>query len=47
MEIVSLKYDYCFKEWMSNETVRRYFISDVLNIAVGDIKSVRLANTFL
>lgn len=47
MEIVSLKYDYCFKEWMSNETVRRYFISDVLNIAVEDIKSVRLANTFL
>ncbi|MGN0291181.1 MAG: Rpn family recombination-promoting nuclease/putative transposase, partial [Lachnospiraceae bacterium] len=47
MEIVSLKCDYCFKEWFSNETVRKYFISDVLDIPVESIRSVRLANTFL
>ena len=47
MDIISLKCDYCFKEWLSNETVRRYFISDVLDIPVEDIKSVRFSNTFL
>ena len=47
MEIVSLKCDYCFKEWISNETIRRYFISDVLDIPVEEIRTVRLGNTFL
>lgn len=47
MDIISLKCDYCFKEWFSNETIRRYFISDVLDIPIEDIKSVRLSNTFL
>lgn len=47
MEIISLKCDYCFKEWFSNETVRKYFISDVLDIPVENIRSVKLANTFL
>ena len=47
MEIVSLKCDYCFKEWFSNETIRKYFISDVLDIPVENIRSVRLANPFL
>ena len=47
MSIVSLKWDYSFKELMSNEEVRRYFISDVLGIPVEQIKSVRLSNPFL
>lgn len=47
MEIVSLKCDYCFKEWFSNETIRKYFISDVLDIPVENIRSVRIANPFL
>lgn len=47
MDIISLKCDYCFKEWFSNETIRRYFISDVLDIPIEDIRSVRLSNTFL
>lgn len=47
MEIISLKCDYCFKEWLANETIRRYFISDVLDIPVEDIRSVKLGNTFL
>lgn len=46
MEIVSLKCDYCFKEWFSNETIRKYFISDVLDIPVENIRSVRIANPF-
>lgn len=47
MEIISLKCDYCFKEWLANETIRRYFISDVLDIPVEEIRSVQLGNTFL
>ncbi|MCM1057771.1 MAG: Rpn family recombination-promoting nuclease/putative transposase [Firmicutes bacterium] len=47
MEIVSLKYDFSFKQLMLNEEVRKYFISDVLGIPAGEIRSVRLANPFL
>lgn len=47
MGIVSLKYDFSFKHLMSNEEVRKYFISDVLEIPVEKIKSVRLSSPFL
>ncbi len=47
MGIVSLKYDYIFKYLMTNEKVRKHFLSDVLDIPLEKIKSVRLANTFL
>lgn len=47
MGIVSLKYDFSFKQIMLNEEVRKYFISDVLEIPAGEIRSVRLANSFL
>lgn len=47
MKIVSLKEDECFKRLFQNETVRKYFISDVLGIAVEKIKNVRLMNTEL
>ncbi len=45
--IVSLKYDFSFKHLFMNEEVRRYFISDALGIPAEEIRSVRLANTFL
>lgn len=41
------KSDVAFKELMRNEKVRRYFISDVLEIPLKEIKEVRLENTFL
>lgn len=41
------KSDVAFKELMRNEEVRRYFISDVLDIPLKKIESVRLENTFL
>ncbi|MCI9142852.1 MAG: Rpn family recombination-promoting nuclease/putative transposase [Lachnospiraceae bacterium] len=47
MSIVSLKYDYLFKYLMQNPLVRKHFVSDVLDIPVEEIKSVRLANPFL
>lgn len=47
MKIVPLKYDFCIKEIMVNEIVRKHFISDVLNIPLEDIKDVRMVNTFL
>lgn len=47
MKIVPLKYDFCIKEIMDNEIVRKHFISDVLNIPLEDIKDVRMVNTFL
>ena len=46
-QIISLKYDFSFKYLFLNETVRWHFISDVLRIPLEDIRSVRLANTFL
>lgn len=47
MKLISLKYDFCIKEVMENEVVRRYFISDVLHIPLRDIESVRIINPFL
>ena len=47
MDIVSLKNDFSFKYLMLNEKVRKHFIADVLEIPVEEIRSVRLANTFL
>lgn len=47
MKLISLEYDFCIKEVMENEVVRRYFISDVLHIPLRDIKSVRIINPFL
>ena len=47
MKITSLKYDFCIKEIMENEIVRKHFIIDVLGIPLADIKSVRMMNTFL
>ena len=46
-KIISLKYDYSFKYLFLNETVRRYFIRDILGIPLEEIHSIRLANTFL
>ena len=34
MRIVSLKEDYAFKEFMSNEIVRNYFLSATLGVPV-------------
>lgn len=47
MKIIPLKYDFCIKEIMENKTVRKYFISDVLEIPLKDIKSVRIISPFL
>ena len=47
MDIISPKMDFCAKELFANETIRKYFISDVTGIRVEDIKSVRLCNPFL
>lgn len=46
-DIVSLKHDFSFKHVFLNEEIRRYFISDALGIPAEEIRSVRLANTFL
>lgn len=46
-KIISLKYDFSFKYLFLNETVRRHFISDALGIPLEEIRSARLANTFL
>lgn len=46
-KFVSAKCDYAFKELMKNETVRRYFIADVLNIPVTQLRKTKLLNTFL
>ncbi len=47
MKVISLKYDFCIKEVMENEIVRRHFISDVLRIPLEEILSVRIMNPFL
>lgn len=47
MKVISLKYDFCIKEIMENEIVRKHFISDVLGIPLEDIKSMRMMNPFL
>lgn len=46
-QVVSLKYDFYFKHLFLNEKVRKYFISDALDIPLEEIREVRLANTFL
>ena len=45
--IISPKYDYVVKELFRDETILRYFISDVLGIRQESIRSLRLRNTFL
>lgn len=45
--IISPKYDAFFKEMFRNETIRRYFVGDILGIPQKDIRSVELKNTFL
>ena len=47
MRIVSLKTDFGFKEFMSNETVRKYFLAATLGLDIESIHSVRLQNPFL
>ncbi|MDE6063872.1 MAG: Rpn family recombination-promoting nuclease/putative transposase [Lachnospiraceae bacterium] len=47
MNIVSPKSDFCLKELLSNTVVLRHFVSDVLGIEAEQIRSLRLANTFL
>ena len=41
------KSDIGMKELFYNATVRKYFISDMLDIPATQIRSVRLRNTFL
>ncbi len=45
--MISLKADYAFKELFAHEKVRKQFLSDVLDIPLEQIKSVRMANPFL
>lgn len=47
MEIISPKYDFCMKELLAREVIRKFFISDVLDIPVEEIRSVRLMTPFL
>lgn len=47
MEKFSLKADFAVKELFAHEKVRRQFLSDVLDIPVGEIRSVRIVNPFL
>jgi len=47
MIILSPKQDYVIKELFHNETILKYFISDVLRIPIESILSVRLLNPFL
>lgn len=47
MKLVSLKTDYVFNEVFSHENVRKQFLSDVLGIPLENIRTVRIANSFL
>lgn len=47
MTFILPKSDDCFKELFRDEDVRKYFISDVTGIPLKDIKSIKLANSFL
>lgn len=47
MRLVSLKEDYAFKEVFSRENVRKQFLSDVLEIPLENIRTVRITNSFL
>ncbi len=44
---ISLKTDYAFKGLFTHELVRKQFLSDVLGIPLGEMKSVRIINPFL
>ena len=44
---ISLKTDYAFKGLFTHELVRKHFLSDVLGIPLGEMKSVRIINPFL
>lgn len=46
-KFVKAKYDFVFKELMRNETVRQYFVADVLGIPAEQVRTTRLLNTFL
>ena len=45
MKVTSLKYDFCIKEIMENEIVRKHFISDVLGIPLDEWHSLFNAET--
>lgn len=45
--MISPKYDAFFREMFRNETIRRYFIGDILNIPQEEIHTVELKNPFL
>ena len=47
MGFISLKSDYAFRELFSHENVRKQFLSDVLGIAMEDIREVRVINSYL
>lgn len=47
MGFISLKSDYAFRELFSHENVRKQFLSDVLGIAMEDIRGVRVINSYL
>ena len=47
MKFISPKMDFCMKQLFQNEVVRKYFLSDVLDIPVKDNRSTRIQNTFL
>ena len=45
-EILSMKYDFLFKEVMSDEEILRKFLSDVLGVAEKEIKQIKYLNPF-
>ena len=47
MEIISPKMDFAFRELMEDDEVRQYFICDVLNMPVEQVKETRLGSSFL
>ena len=47
MDIISPKMDFAFRELMEDDEVRRYFICDVLNMPVDQVRETRLGNSIL
>ena len=45
--IVRPKWDYCMKELFRNFIILKYFISDILDIPIEKIRSLKLRNTNL
>lgn len=41
------KWDYCMKELFRNFIILKYFISDILDIPIEKIRSLKLRNTNL